>query len=338
MRSPRTALSDLRYAAAPFRSWVIVSAFSARIIATAESCVAGVPPRRVSRSGASATNPCWASRSVVRLMKSDIPKTSWITITAGAASRRSGYAMYAVIESRPDAYLTNSAWMSAGRRTARLSGRKATACSAVPTTSPTARLSALVPIFHPPDPPAVVVRNEQCPIVQHQQAHRSAPAAGRRRGARRQPPGDKVARRHHLSRLQVHAHHFRAGGDGAVPRAVERHEGLPLVLGGKLRARVEGQPQGRGVGLEQPRRRRHGGAIGARVFGVRLAREIALGPAVPLPVLQNVQVLGRQVVAEVVAVVVVGPQLVGGRVEREPHRIAQAAREHSTVRAIGIEL
>src|SRR2546430_2353910 len=49
-----------------------------------------VPPRRDSRSGAIATKPSLASCSVVWRMKSDIPKISWITTTAGAGSLRSG--------------------------------------------------------------------------------------------------------------------------------------------------------------------------------------------------------------------------------------------------------
>src|SRR5258708_16842135 len=99
--------------------------------------------------------------------------------------------MYAVIESRPDTYLMTSAWMSAGRRVVGLAGRKATPKSAAPTASPPARFSALVSLFHPPDPPAVVLRDQQRPIGQHQQPHRSAPPAGRRPGARRHPPQGK---------------------------------------------------------------------------------------------------------------------------------------------------
>ena len=52
------------------------SRFSVAISLRAESCVAGVPPRRDNRSGAIATKPSLASCSVVCLTKSDMPKIS----------------------------------------------------------------------------------------------------------------------------------------------------------------------------------------------------------------------------------------------------------------------
>src|SRR2546429_6528542 len=79
----------------------------------ASSLDGGVPPWRDRRSGASATNPSFASCSVVWRIQSDRPKISWITTTPGARSLRSGYARYAVMVAPPaEGYFTYSAWMS----------------------------------------------------------------------------------------------------------------------------------------------------------------------------------------------------------------------------------
>ena len=69
---------------------MVVSGLSVAMSLRALSGEAGVPPRRDSKSGAIATKPSLARCSVVCRTKSDIPKISWITITAGAGSRRSG--------------------------------------------------------------------------------------------------------------------------------------------------------------------------------------------------------------------------------------------------------
>src|SRR6266568_3617666 len=86
-------------------------------------------------------------------------------------------------------------------------------------------------------------------------------------------------------------------------------------------------PERRRVRLDREGGRLDAGAVEPRVFGIRPAREVALWPAVPFAVLENVQVLGRDVVPKVVAVVVVGPELRGGRIEGEAHRVAQHGRE-----------
>ena len=61
------------------------------------------------------------------------------------------------------------------------------------------------------------------------------------------------------------------------------------------------------------------GAVGPGELGVGLVRKIALRPTVPPAVLQDVQVLRRDVVAQVVAVVVVRPKVTGGGVKGEAH-------------------
>src|SRR3989449_76217 len=182
----------------------------------ASSLEAGVPPRRDRRSGASATNPSFASCSVVWRIQSDRPKISWITTTPGARSLR-----------------------------------------------------------------------------HHEQPHRAAPAGA----AGELPAGHEVLDRGGPAALHTHPHHLRAGRDGAVPGAVIRHERIALVRRREHRARVECEPERRRVGRVRDRRRLDPGAVEARIFRVRLAREIALRAPVPRAILEDVDVLGGGAVA-----------------------------------------
>jgi hypothetical protein len=68
---------------------VIESGGRSRITRRAESAFV-VPPCRVSRLGAIATNPAAARLSATVRTQSLSPKISWITITAGPGSGRSG--------------------------------------------------------------------------------------------------------------------------------------------------------------------------------------------------------------------------------------------------------
>src|SRR5260370_538044 len=77
-------------------------------------------------------------------------------------------------------------------------------------------------------------------------------------------------------------------------------------------------------------------ALGLGVLGVWLARQVALRPAVELAVLQDVEVLGWQVVTQVVAVVVVGPELARRRIECQTNRVAQTRREQVLTRAVEV--
>ena len=90
------------------------------------------------------------------------------------------------------------------------------------------------------------------------------------------------------------------------------------------------------MSLNRDRRRLDAGAVGVGVLGVLLPGEIAVGPAVEFAVFENVDVLGRQVVAQVVAVVVVRPQLAGRGVERQADGIAQPLGEQMLARAVGV--
>src|SRR5206468_11673297 len=303
------------------------------------SGLAGVPPRRESRSGAIATKPSFASCSVVCRMKSDMPKISWITITAGAGAGRSGYATYAVTVSPPDRYFTYSAWISADGRT----GGRAETRNAAPTTSvapyqptarPPVRPSVLPPISHPPDLPAHVVADQQRAVRGHHDAHRPAPA----RAVGQLPPGDEVVDRHGPAVLDLDPHHLRAGRHRAIPRAVVGDEGVTAVIRRERRTRVERDAEWRRVRLKGDGRRLDCRAVGVRVFGVPLAGEVALRPSVILAVLDDVDPLRWDVVPKVVAVVVRGPELSRRGVEREPHRVPEAARVHAPAAAVAVEL
>src|SRR5690349_339604 len=217
-----------------------------------------------------------------------------------------------------------------GRGVASRHAGKATAKSAT-----TPRLSfsrRSLAIGHSPDAATRVVRDEQRTIGKYEQSYHPPPA----RAVRELPARREILARHRLSVLDMDPDDFVAGRRGAIPGAVERGEGIPLVVGRELRSPIESQAEGRRVGLEGDGRRLDGVALGVRILGVVLAGEIALGPAVPLPVLDDVQMLGGQVVAKVVPVVVGAPELAGRRVEGETDRVPQSRREHASMFAVEV--
>ena len=187
-------------------------------------------------------------------------------------------------------------------------------------------------IAHSPDPASVIITHEQRPIGHHEQAHRATPA----RAIGELPAGHKVLDRGRLAVLHVHAHDLRAGGLAAVPGAVIRHKGIAPVVGRERRTGIEHEPKRSRVCLEREGGRLYPRAVGARVFGVRLAREIALRPAVPPAVAQDVEAFGRRIIAQIIAVIVVRPQFAGARVECHPDRIAQPGGKRVRIRAIEV--
>src|SRR6058998_955998 len=204
--------------------------------------------------------------------------------------------------SRPLGNLTYSVWMSADSRSGGRADRDAVVTTnakapTTPTARPVVRLTALPTIAHPPDPIARVVAHQQRSIRQHQKPDRSPPA----RPVSQLPPRDEVLDRDRPAVLHVHPHDLRARGYRAIPRAVIRHERIAGVARGKPGACVEREPERRRVRLHRQRRRLDARAVGPGELRVGLVRKIALRPAVPLAVLENVEMLGRDVVAQVVA-------------------------------------
>ena len=89
----RTAGSPLRYPYVASRSAVIRSGSSSPIsLRPSFSSFGDFPCFDESRSGNTATNPSLASRSATVGSQSVRPKISWMTMTPGALSFRSGYA------------------------------------------------------------------------------------------------------------------------------------------------------------------------------------------------------------------------------------------------------
>src|SRR5574341_354176 len=195
---------------------------------------------------------------------------------------------------------------------------------------------SLPSIAHPPDLSTGVVTDQQGTIRQHQQPDRPAPACA----VGTLPTHDEVidAGRAAAAAVHLHPHHFRSRRHGAIPRAVERHERVTAIVARKLRARIEREAERRGMRLHGDYRRLDVRTVGRAVFGIRFAWQIALRPTVVAPVFDDVDVLGGKVVAEVVAVVVVAPELAGRRIERHADGVAQALRENAAAGAVRVEL
>src|SRR5438128_1856156 len=204
----------------------------------------------------------------------------------------------------------------------------------IPTaTSPPERMiAASRAIGDPPNPAAGVVGDEQRAVRQHQQADGSTPA----RAVRELPAGDEVLDGDRLAVLDTHPDHLRARWHAAVPGAVVGHEGVAAIASGEHRAGVKGEAEWRRVRLYEEGGRLDSGALGFRVFGVGLVGQVTLRPAVELAVLQDVEVLRWQIVPEVIAVVVIGPELAGRRVERDADGVAQPRRKQVLPGAVEI--
>src|SRR6266536_2294823 len=234
--------------------------------------------------------------------------------------------------------------MSTDRRIAGLADDEyaitATFAALTATTHPTIRRSVDPPflpsISHPPDLATHVVAHQQRAVRQDQQANRPAPA----RAAGALPAYDEVfdAGGAPATAVHLHAHDLGAGRDGPVPGPVQGHERRAAILAGELRARIEREAERRGVGLHRDGGRLDLRAVSRSVLGIGLARQITLWPPVVAAVLDDVDMLGGHVVAEVVAVVVAAPELAGRGVECHPDGIAQSLREDPATGAVGIEL
>src|SRR5678816_3931843 len=111
------------------------------------------------------------------------------------------------------------------------------------------RCARLAGVADPPDRVRRIVADQQRTVRRDRHANRTAPYLA----AIEHEPGEKIlvlAAR--LSALvQRHADHFVASARGAVPGAVLGRENVAAIIGGKLRAVVERQLQGRAMRLQQ---------------------------------------------------------------------------------------
>src|SRR6266542_2408913 len=232
--------------------------------------------------------------------------------------------------------------MSTDRRIAGLADDEyaitATIAALTATTHPTIRRSVDPPflpsISHPPDLATHVVAHQQRAVRQDQQANRPAPA----RAVGALPAYDEVfdAGGAPATAVHLHAHDLGAGRDGPVPGPVQRHERRAAIVAGELRARVEREAERRGVGLHGDGGRLDLRAVSRSVLGIGLARQITLWPPVVAAVLDDVDMLGGHVVAEVVALVAQVTRRAGGHVhlairpeQNGPRRVAAATRNPS---------
>src|SRR5579859_77860 len=170
--------------------------------------------------------------------------------------------MYALIVSLPLRNLTYSAWMS-GEPKAAMGGNRRQSIATAPTVA--ARCRPLPPLFsapigHPPDFAALVVTHEQRAVRQNQETDGPAPPIS----VRTLPPHDEIfhAGRVASAAIHLHAHHLGAGRHAAIPRAVQRHEGVTAILLRKLPAGIEREPERRRMRLYRDRGRLDVRAVG----------------------------------------------------------------------------
>src|SRR6267378_545467 len=191
-------------------------------------------------------------------------------------------------------------------------------------------------ISHPPDLAAVVVTDQERAIRRDENSDRPSPA----RAIGTLPAIDELLYAHRATPTTIDhdPHDFRTCRDRAVPRSMQCQERIAAILAGELRARVEREAERRGVRLHGDRRRLDVRAVRRSVLGIGFAGQVALRPAVVAAVLDDVDVLGRHVIAEIIAVVVPTPQLARFWIECQTDRIAKALREYVAARTIGVEL
>ena len=176
-----------------------------------------------------------------------------------------------------------------------------------------------------------VVADQQRSVPCNRHAARLCPGAA----VVNDEPGQEilvVVGRHAI--LQVDAHDLVAGAEAAVPRAVQRDERIAHVLGRKrgraLRGVVERDGRGRRVRREQ--HIRHGDpALEVRALSgharILVVTEVVPGPAVELARAHARDVVGDEIIAQVVALVGRAPEVAAARVHGQAHAVAYAIGE-----------
>ena len=161
------------------------------------------------------------------------------------------------------------------------------------------REASLSLIRHAPDRAAAVVADEQRTVRRDRDADRATPDALVVADEADQKILILAGR---LAVLHHQPHDFVAGALGPVPRAVQRDEGVALVVGGKLIRAIERDGERRGMRLnENVGRRDVAREIRPLVLVARvlMVAEIVPGPAIEGALRDMRRIVGRQIVAEV---------------------------------------
>jgi len=127
--------------------------------------------------------------------------------------------------------------------------------------------------------------------------------------------------------LERHPHDLVAGRDRAVPRPYERDKQAAFVFRRELVALVEDQVEQRGMrGEQQVGGDRRFDLVGGEAgeAGLRVLADTGIGPAIEPALLDPDQKVGREIVAEAVALLHQCPEIAGVGVKGQCRRVARA--------------
>src|SRR5881397_3144712 len=120
---------------------------------------------------------------------------------------------------------------------------------------------------------------------------------------------------------------------------MQTDEGAITIALGKLRSRIERKTHGRGMRWNQniryDRARDQIGPL-ALMFGIVVASDIRIRPAVESAVFDGGNIVRNQIVTERVPLVDRGPYGICTRIKRQPNRISQASGESPVPRSVRI--
>ena len=199
-----------------------------------------------------------------------------------------------------------------------------------------ARRSARARVGHAPDHAIAVLAEQERAVGRDRHGHRATENGL----VVEHEAGDEIlvnAGRRAIRETQ--AHDLVTGALAAIPRSMQRDEGVAAIVGRKAVAFVEGDAERRRMGLDQHVRHPHlvreiGTQAGAFV-GMRA--DVKPWPAVERAVADLRRIIGRQIVAQHVPLVDRAPQPVGCWRERHGDAIAQAGRQDAAVFPLRIE-
>ncbi|CDX27565.1 hypothetical protein MPL3356_70065 [Mesorhizobium plurifarium] len=192
-------------------------------------------------------------------------------------------------------------------------------------------------ICHAPYCAVAVLGQDQRAVLGHGDADRPAPDLVVRHD---EAGGEILIFAGRLAVLEFQPHHLVAGADIAVPRTVQRDEGVALIISRKIAAFVEGDVERRRMRLHQHIRNGDlAGEVGASALVARVlvVADIVPGPAVESAFLHRGRVFEGGVVAKLVALVDDAPERAGRRLHGHAGAVAQAGGDRPAVLAVGVE-